>query len=186
MKPYFLKSVCCAAVLFAGAAHAQSENTGNIKLTGRIFSSTCEVSINGNSNGGNATVPMGNYSSEAFTKKGDVVGGNGRNGQIQFNLSGCPEDKSKVVLEVHADLFDAKMIKLDNSTSSSSAKNVGVYLYQAKDTANPMDLTKTHSYNIDKVSNTADIDLVAKYVSTENDVTAGTANASFDYTISYN
>ncbi|WP_027014286.1 fimbrial protein [Comamonas composti] len=185
MKSHLSKAIYFSMLIAMGSASAQTTNTGNIYMTGRIFSSTCQVEINGSSSP-NATIEMGTYPTSAFPSSGTIVGGGGKDGKIMFDLSRCPMDKDWVHLKLDAAMKSGStdIVRLDNDTSSSTAKNIGIYIYDSNDMSQPLNLIVTHKYPID-ASNRVDIDLVAKYVSTDDAVEPGEANSTVNYIISY-
>jgi major type 1 subunit fimbrin (pilin) len=189
MKVNFKKATCAAMLLIAaGAVQAQKTSVGTINLEGRITSTTCEIEINGDPNAVNTTVQMGSYPTDQFKNAGDVVGGSGENGKINFKLTKCPADKDQVVLQFSASTVpgeEADMIRLDNPDDSNVAKNIGVYIYDNSDMGTPIYMNDNQYYDIDE-DESVELNFTAKYVSYEDSVTAGTANATVNYVIAYN
>ena len=182
----FKKTIFCLAVLAAGAASAQTTNQGKITMHGRIIASTCEVNIIQQPGAKDATVSMGVYGAGDFKQTGDVVGGTGVNGHVDFQLSNCPEGKTKAIFKMDADTVDGRndTIKLD--PNGNNAGNVGIYVYNRNKDDSPLQMGNTYEHDIDHDSKTASIELVGKYVSLADQVTPGEANGHFNYTISYN
>ncbi|MGO3741730.1 fimbrial protein [Kerstersia sp.] len=187
MKSTVLNTLGLAAFLAAsGAAQAQNTVAGTISLYGRIYSDTCDVVINGQP-GNSTSVPMGNYPVSAFNNTtGTTVGGNGVNGQIELSLANCPPGQ-KVFLQLNAkEVTDyPEAIELDNANASDTAKNVGIHLYEG-DSSTPMVLGRRRDYTIPQGSSGSyELYFTAKYVSTKSNVEAGKADATVNYTLTY-
>lgn len=185
----FLTGKTVLSILLAGSVMSASavEQDGTISFRGFIYNATCSIDIN-NSNSPNADVDMGRYPTSAFTESGDEVGGEGKNGSLDISLIDCP-DEGKVTLQLHGkpkDGYDA-VLELDNPESSETAKNIGIVLYDRDDMSKDIIIngSVTKEY---EVSSSAEwhASYVAKYTSTADDVEAGQADATLNYTLSYN
>lgn len=177
------------SVLFAGTAMNASaaEQTGTISFKGFIYNATCSIVLN-DTNSPNADVLMGRYPTSAFTKAGDEVGGEDGHGSLSISLLDCPE-KGKVTLQLHGKPKDGlnAILELDNPASPNTAKNIGIVLYDRNDMNTDIIIngSVTKEY---EVSSSAEwhVDYVAKYHSTADNVEAGQADATLNYTLSYN
>ncbi|MBT0396942.1 type 1 fimbrial protein [Morganella morganii subsp. morganii] len=177
------------SVLLAGSAMSASavEQTGTISFKGFIYNATCSIVLN-DTNSPNADVLMGRYPTSAFTKSGDEVGGEDGNGSLSISLLDCPE-KGKVTLQLHGqpkDGYDA-ILELDNPKAQNTAKNVGIVLYDRDDMNTDIIINGSVTKEYEVSSSTEwHADYVAKYISTADDVEAGQADATLNYTLSYN
>ncbi|EMO4164030.1 fimbrial protein [Morganella morganii] len=177
------------SVLLAGSAMSASavEQTGKISFKGFIYNATCSIVLN-DTNSPNADVLMGRYPTSAFTKSGDEVGGEDGNGSLSISLLDCPE-KGKVTLQLHGqpkDGYDA-ILELDNPKAQNTAKNVGIVLYDRDDMNTDIIINGSVTKEYEVSSSTEwHADYVAKYISTADDVEAGQADATLNYTLSYN
>ncbi|MEG0432462.1 MAG: fimbrial protein [Morganella sp. (in: enterobacteria)] len=162
------------------------EQDGTISFNGFIYSATCSISIN-DSDSPNADVDMGRYPTSAFESKGDEVGGEGKNGSLDISLVDCP-DQGTVQLQLHGTQKDgyASVLELDNPNSDYTAKNIGIVIYNRDNMDDPITIDGA-SEEYDVVSSTEwHASYVAKYTSTADDVEAGQADATLNYTLSYN
>ncbi|WP_235843801.1 fimbrial protein [Morganella psychrotolerans] len=162
------------------------EQDGTISFNGFIYSATCSISIN-DSDSPNADVDMGRYPTSAFESKGDEVGGEGKNGSLDISLVDCP-DQGTVQLQLHGTQKDgyASVLELDNPNSDYTAKNIGIIIYNRDNMDDPITIDGA-SEEYDVVSSTEwHASYVAKYTSTADDVEAGQADATLNYTLSYN
>jgi type 1 fimbria pilin len=186
MKSKFHKSIFCVALLAAGGASAQVTNQGKIHMKGKIIASTCEVIVNNQPGAQDATVNMGTYGAGDFVRTGDVVGGSGMDGQVEFALSNCPEGKTKARLKMDATTVNNKSDTIQLDQGPNNAGNVGIYVYKKDNMDSPLEMGRNYDYPISSSTKTATIELVGKYVSLADKVTPGDANGNFNYTISYN
>ncbi|MEQ4924184.1 fimbrial protein [Proteus hauseri] len=166
------------------AAETQS---GTLSFKGLIYSSSCSIDIN-DSNSPNANVLMGRYPTSAFTEKDSEVGGENGNGKIEITLENCPP-VGKVTLQLNGKADDSsdQTLALDNPSSSNTAKNVGIRIYNVKDKSTPLVIngSKTETIDVEGADSSWSAEFVAKYISTANTVIAGQADATLNYTITY-
>ncbi|MEG0279384.1 MAG: fimbrial protein [Morganella sp. (in: enterobacteria)] len=184
----FLTGKTVLSILLAGSVMSASavEQDGTISFNGFIYSATCSISIN-DSDSPNADVDMGRYPTSAFESKGDEVGGEGKNGSLDISLVDCP-DQGTVQLQLHGTQKDgyASVLELDNPNSDYTAKNIGIVIYNRDNMDDPITIDGA-SEEYDVVSSTEwHASYVAKYTSTADDVEAGQADATLNYTLSYN
>lgn len=166
---------------------AALEQSGVIKLNGYIYSATCTLDIN-TQGPSLANINMGRYSTSEFNGVDSEVGGSGENGKINVTLTDCP-DNGTVALTFDGSIGDKNTIlALDNAGSPGTAKNIGVHLYDDDDLTTPLVLDGSQKYTKKIQGESASWvgGFVAKYVSLAEDVTAGQANASINYKLTYN
>lgn len=174
------------SVITASATVSAEEQSGQISFTGLIYSSTCTIDINGTGSDGN--VNMGRYATSEFDGAGSEVGGKSGNGKLDISLINCPPQGTvKLKLEGKTDSSSDQILALDNPDDSNTAKNVGIHIYDRDDLGTPFNLNVTKEY---KIKDTGDLKsktlyFIAKYVSTSNNVEAGRADATLNYTLTY-
>ncbi|MEQ5209292.1 fimbrial protein, partial [Proteus sp. fly-1067] len=80
-----------------------------------------------------------------------------------------------------------QILALDNPTSSETAKNVGIRIYNTKDMSKALVIngSKTESIDVEGADTTWNAEFVAKYISTADTVSPGQADATLNYTITY-
>ncbi|MEQ4988224.1 fimbrial protein [Proteus vulgaris] len=174
------------SAITASATVSAEEQTGQISFTGLIYASTCTIDINGTGSDGN--VNMGRYATSEFDGAGSEVGGTGGNGKLDISLINCPpQGKVKLKLEGKTDSSSNQILALDNPNDTNTAKNVGIHIYDHDDLDVPYNINFAEEYDIkdngDLKSKT--LSFIAKYVSTDNDVEAGRADATLNYTLTY-
>lgn len=182
------KIILALCALSAGSAFAASTTqSGTIHLNGYIYSATCDIQVNNKPFADNVTIDMGRHPTSAFNSKGDETGWDGFNGIIDIKLHNCPDTgRLSVSFQGTTMSGDSTILKLDNPTDSGTAKNLGIHLYDMdEDKLMRMDGSEAFSANVTN-SESYTKDFWATYVSTEDTVTPGTADATLGFTIEYN
>ncbi|KFK95436.1 MULTISPECIES: fimbrial protein [unclassified Serratia (in: enterobacteria)] len=170
--------IITAAFLFSAmSAPAVMAADGTINFVGEVTDAACVVDTNSQ----NLTVTLGKVSSSAFTGTGSTAAPT----KFQLILKDCPVGASKAVVK-----FDGTNVAGDNSmlaltSGADTAKGVAIQLSDATqqvvklfESSQPYTLvTGTGSNN--------NLDFVARYKAIDNNVTAGIANASAQFTIVY-
>ncbi len=174
--PRLVRNVLAAAVV-TGISFAAHAADGKINFTGTILDSACTV----NTGTATQTVDLGQIPKSSFSAKGDVAAAT----RFTIVLDNCPTavKTASVKFDGTADANDTSILAL---SSGQTAKGVGVALYE-KDGVTPIPLaTLSKSLTLDTTASYSNqMAFVAKYKATEATVTAGTANASSDFTITY-
>lgn len=171
------KNIIAIAIL-AGSAFASVANaaSGTINFTGNVTAETCTIDTAGKSQ----TVALGTVGTSDFSAAGATSG----NGKISMVLSACPAGATTAAVSFGgpADADNSNLLAL---SSTATAKGVGIALFEDDgSTTIPLGTkSKTHP-----LSTTADTTLnyFAKYQSTTDTVTEGTADAAADFTVLYN
>ncbi|MDL5167234.1 fimbrial protein [Proteus faecis] len=174
------------SVITASATVSAEEQSGQISFTGLIYSSTCTIDINGTGSDGN--VNMGRYATSEFGGTGSEVGGKSGNGKLDISLINCPpQGKVKLKLEGKTDSSSDQILALDNPDNSNTAKNVGIHIYSEQDPSTPYHINLSTEYDIKDTGDlkSKTLSFIAKYVSTSDDVEAGRADATLNYTLTY-
>jgi len=188
-KPMQKKLTCAirnvlAAAVVTGSSFAAHAADGTINFTGEVVDSACTVDTSTASQ----TVNLGKVLKSAFTGVGQVAAA------TRFNivLNNCPSSLPTVTVKFDgtANANDSDILALN---SDQTAQGVGVALYE-EDGVTPIPLaTQSKSITLDTTStgspavaaNSNTLTFVAKYKATQQTIVAGTANATSDFTISY-
>lgn len=178
-----IRNVLAAAVVTGISFTAQAAD-GTIKFTGKILDSACTI----DTSTATQTVNLGKVLKSAFTGVGQVAAA------TRFNivLNNCPSTLASATVKFDgtADANDSNILALN---SDQTAQGVGVALYE-EDGVTPIPLaTQSKSLTLDSsttgspavAANSNTMTFVAKYKATQQTVVAGTANATSDFTISY-
>lgn len=167
-----IKTIAASTILLTSAAYAAD---GTITFNGEIVASTCVI------NGGTAdqTVSLGKVSTTALKGAGTQAAGT----IFTIGLTGCGTTftSAQVKFDAQTDSTNNKLIKLG---TGSTATGVGIGIYESDATTNVVPFVATASQPIK--DGAATFNYIAKYVSTADTVTAGTANSSATFTVIYN
>ncbi|RNT23429.1 type 1 fimbrial protein [Proteus mirabilis] len=186
-KKLFPITLLISTMMASASVLAVETQTGTLSFKGLIYSSSCIIDIN-DTNSPNANVLMGRYPTSAFDGKDSEVGGENGNGKIEITLEQCPPvGKVTLKLDGKADSSSDQILALDNPTSSETAKNVGIRIYNTKDMSKALVIngSKTESIDVEGADTTWNAEFVTKYISTADTVSPGQADATLNYTITY-
>lgn len=174
------------ASTFALSANADQQS-GTLSFHGYIYNSTCTVMVN-DEDSRDADIDMGRYATTEFTKAGTEVGGEGNYGKFNLKLKGCP-GHGDVTLSMKGKTANGEKthLALDNEGADGVAKNIAIQIYDTDDLRQPYYVNFDQTYKFDETSPEKEweIDFIAKYVSTADEVEAGRADATLDYLITY-
>ncbi|KWF35837.1 fimbrial protein [Burkholderia pseudomultivorans] len=168
-----------ALATVSGAAMAQSTgtNSGQINFTGEITTAPC--SIDGTN--ANQTVPLGSISTNAL----QTAGATSTPKDFQIALTGCSLNtvqSASVTFQGVSDLNSPDLLAL--TAGPTTAKNVAVGIY---DVFNKKELALNSASDGIPIANGSNVlPFQAYYKATGSGVTAGDANASAQFTVSYN
>ena len=163
------------------ASHAAD---GKINFTGKILDAACTIDTSTL----NQTVNLGNVPKSSFNAAGDVAAAT----HFSIVLNNCPSAVSSASIKFDgaADAADTSILALN---SGQTAKGVGVAFYEEDGvTAIPL-ATQSKGIKLETASkqasgtaaNSNKMSFIAKYKATQAAVVAGTANATSDFTITY-
>ncbi|MEM6052091.1 fimbrial protein [Erwinia sp. P7711] len=171
-KTLIALSLVLSPVMFAQAAD------GTINFSGNITDAACTVDADSASQ----TVNLGTVSAKAFSAAGSTAAPT----KFNITLSSCPATVTSASVKFDG-LVNTTNTDLLALNTDSTAAGVGIAIYEA-DSSTPVPLlTASSSQVIDSTDGaTNTLSFVAKYMATAATVTAGTANASTDFTIVYN
>ncbi|MBV6694000.1 fimbrial protein [Serratia quinivorans] len=171
-----------ALALFAGSVSVVQAADGTIKFTGNVTETACEVQSD-------ASVALGNIQKSAFLSGAGATAGATR---FTITLTNCPISTTSATVKFDgtANSTNSSLLALN---TGSTAKGLGVALFEA-DGSTPIPLaTASNAITLatttgadESAVNRATATYVAKYMSTAAAVTAGTADATTNFTVSYN
>ncbi len=167
-------SVLATVVASLGFASTAFAADGTINFIGTITDTACQVTTaNASQN-----VTLGTVSAKAFTAAGDTAAAT----KFTIKVSSCPDTVTSASIR-----FDGEPTQANNQilalTAGQTATNVGVGIYE-NDSSTLIGLQKDSApQTLAKGDN--DLTFVAKYYATAAGVTAGSANASTTFTITY-
>ncbi|ELX8379430.1 fimbrial protein [Providencia vermicola] len=181
-----IMAVIASAFAFSATATAAEQN-GTISFKGLIYNATCTINLN-DSYSPNAEVKMGRFATSEFSDEGDEVGGTGGDGKLKVELVDCPDQGTvSINLTGNANRYDDTILELDNKGSTNVAKNIGIRIYREDQPSRALKVNGSKSEDI-KVNGSSSEwrgTFIAKYVSTDDTVEAGQANATLNYKITY-
>ncbi|WP_336777771.1 fimbrial protein [Pantoea sp. USHLN256] len=170
-----------AAAVVSGISFAASAADGKINFTGTILDSACTI----DTNTANQTVNLGKIPKSSFNAAGAVAAAT----RFSIMLNNCPAavTSASIKFDGNADSSDTNILALN---SGQTAKGVGIAFYEEDGiTAIPL-ATQSKSITLDtsageEPANSNKMTFVAKYKAMQASVVAGTANATSDFTITY-
>ncbi|WP_240023690.1 fimbrial protein [Serratia marcescens] len=170
-------------LLFVGAPFAMSTIAaanaadGTINFTGNVTDQTCTVETSS----ANQTIPMGNVSAKAFKNAGDTAL------PTKFNiaLANCPETVKKASVKFDGIYAKDNTALLALNQEAGVATGIGIALYEADGATQIPIASFSTAQSVQKdISNV--FTYVAKYMSTSDTITVGPANATTQFSITYN
>lgn len=176
-KTLLITSIIAAS--FSGMANA-APTSGNAKgvihFKGQFIDSTCIVETN-NENKSEGTIQLGTWMTNTFNSVGEKT----EAFPVTIGLSGCPATLStaRVTFEGTPDDTNPSLYKL------SEAEGAGIGI-SGSATSESYYKPNTEADGIPLTGNAGEKTYYARYVTTANEVTAGTANADVTVTIQYN
>lgn len=158
--------------LFSSASYGGSIGTSNIKFTANIVTWTCTVDTTSQ----NITVDLGEWNTGSFGSSAI------KTPPVKFSilLNNCSNTSVTTTFSGKSDSTDSDYLALD---STSTAKNIAVQILD-NDKA-PLPLNKASSSIAVDPSGSARLNFYAAYITTANDVQAGSADAEATFTLNY-
>lgn len=164
--------IALAAIALGSVITTANAADGSIHFTGEILATACNVT-----NGVNKiiNVDLGKVSAASLKTAGT------RSSSVPFDikLDQCPLQTANVRFDGTADATDKNLLAID---ATSVAKGVGIEIDSATGKQIPL---YTPSDDIALTAGTNTLHYMARYVSTAATVTAGTVNATSQFTIIY-
>ncbi|EOC0416540.1 fimbrial protein [Cronobacter malonaticus] len=178
MKKILLTTTLAALACSSSLTWAAATGEGQVNFTGEILDAACEVV---NSQSSPLAVDLGKVSKTAFTGVGSTTNIT----SFILQLKNCPETVSKASIKFggDADNNNANVLALTGGTGAASG--VGIQLVDADGT--PLNLyTASADYALQTGTATNNLEFGARYIQTGAAITAGTANGSSTFTVTYN
>ncbi|EOC1345420.1 fimbrial protein [Cronobacter turicensis] len=178
MKKILLTTTLAALACSSSLTWAASTGEGQVNFTGEILDAACEVV---NSQSSPLAVDLGSVSKTAFTGVGSTTNIT----SFVLQLKNCPETIKTAAIKFggNADLDNVNVLALTGGTGAASG--VGIQLVDADGT--PLNLyTASADYTLETGTATNSLEFGARYIQTAAAVTAGTANGSSTFTVTYN
>ncbi|MDF7788623.1 fimbrial protein [Pantoea stewartii] len=173
MKNITLITSALFAAAISGSASAAD---GTINFTGKIADTACTV----DPASANQTVNMGEVAASSFKSAGATASA----ARFTINLTNCPAAATSASVRFDGPLASGNGNLLALS-SGQTATNVGVGIYeQDSNTLIPVG-SASAPVKLSSASINA-LNFIAKYVSTAEKVSAGSANAAATFTVAYN
>lgn len=183
-----MKKIILALCALSTTQVFAEKQDGTLKFTGSIYNATCAIEINNNGGGTTGSVGMGRHPTSAFPTRGSEAGGEGGEGEINIELSDCPNEGTLTV-SFTGELMDGfdEILKLDNYGDDSVAGGIGITMYDQEGNDISFDGSTAISKKFtDKDSYT--YSMTAKYyrfAENDSDVKAGRADGTLNFSIEY-
>lgn len=177
------KLAAVAFLGFMGVASSAMAQDGQVNFTGKIIEAGCQIngSVTSTQN-----VKLGEVAKTAFTNAGDTAATT----KFSMVLSACPADllgkPVAVKYDGTPDITDNDYLQLTNYGNTGVADGVAIQLLNTDGT--PLALgtaSNAVTINADAATET-ELDFFARYISTKSAVTAGDANGTVNFTLTYN
>ncbi|WP_174510406.1 fimbrial protein [Klebsiella oxytoca] len=166
-----------AAAIIAGTLSASAfAYDGEVKFTGNITDEACTVT---NAPATPLAVVLGEVAKSSF---GATAGTTASTTKFTLALTNCPDtvNKARVKFDGAPDATNPALLRLD---AASVATGVGIEILD--DTGTPFSVN-TASKEYPLVTGNNSLNFAARYKSTLDTVTVGSANANTGFTINYN
>lgn len=183
MNKVLISALVCSAILSASSAFAES---GKVNFKGNILDNACEVTTDTK----DQTVVLGDVAKTEFN---NAVGVTAAPKAFDIKLQNCPDATTIGHAEV-AVRFDGTeegngYLKLGSNGATSAATGVAIAIYNRADNSPVKLYEDSKSVAIDYAggaqAGTATVPFIARYISTSETVTAGQADSTALFTISY-
>lgn len=176
---YLVRYLFLLTLTIFGVNTAVYAADGQIQFQGNILDDACTVDPN---MGSPKTVVLGDVHKTAFS----AVGSTAAPTRFSIVLTDCPSSVAGAAVKFDgpSDLINPDLLRL---AVGSIATNVAVAIYESDSSTLIPIATASKDFTLDTdpgATNT--LEFIAKYMATSTGVTAGSANATTDFTIVYN
>lgn len=182
MKHTVLSSVIIASAFLSGIASANTVNGGRVNFEGELVSAACAVDMSSM----NQTIQMGQVRTASFA----TTGATSAAVPFDIKLTGCdtaligsPAAPQTVAVSFVGVASSTNPNALAISGGAGTATGIGIQIRDSSGTPVRMDGTPGTAHEIDRT--TMSIPFQASYISTAAAVTAGTANATATFALTY-
>jgi len=173
--------IALALLTTAGMSSVVIADDGKVNFTGNIIEQGCEVDSSLTSP---QTVKLGDVAKAALP----AAGATAANTKFTLVLSNCPTDLQGKPVAVKydgtPDQTDNDYLQVTDAGTAGVAGGVAIQLLNGSGTALPLG-TASETTTIAASGNT-NLDFFARYIATTDAVSAGTANGTVNFTLSYN
>lgn len=180
-----MKGKLAAVALFTtmGLASSVMAQDGQVNFTGKIIEAGCQVD---STVANPQTVKLGEVAKAAFAAAGDTAATT----EFTLVLSGCPDEllgkPVSVKYDGTPDTTNNDYLQLTGYGASDVASGVAIQLLNANGTALPLGSASTPVIINADAAESTNLDFFARYVATAAAVSAGTADGSANFTLTYN
>ncbi|MEX2944473.1 fimbrial protein [Serratia fonticola] len=171
-----MKKMIIAAMVCGSLSSAAFADDGKINFIGTITDDACTVVNNTTTP---LTVTLGTVSSQAFNGAGSTAGAT----KFNLALTSCPATVNSASVKFDGTSDSNVNTILALTAGAGVADGVGIQLADANNNVIPL-YTASAAYPLQTGAN--NLEFVARYYATAASVTAGTANATSNFTIIYN
>lgn len=181
MKGKFAATVLFTAMGLASSAMAQD---GQVNFTGKIIEAGCQINGSVTSS---QEVKLGEVSKTAFA---GTAGTTAATTKFSLVLTACPADllgkPVAVKYDGTPDTLNNDYLQITGYGTDDIAKGVAIQLLNSDNSELPLG---TESKSVTLASDAAEetnLDFFARYIATEDEVTAGNADGVVNFTLTYN
>lgn len=167
-------AIAVTAALSTSAAFATG---GQVNFTGNITDAVCEVA---NSPSAPLQVPMGDVSKTEFDAAGATAAPQG----FTLVLRNCPVTAHNAMIEFDGTSVTGNNAILALTPVAGVATNVGIQISDDTNTVVPL-YTASKGYPLSS-TNDNELKFVARYISTDTTVSPGSADATANFSVTYN
>ncbi|EOG1931551.1 fimbrial protein [Providencia stuartii] len=151
---------------------------GEIKFVGSIIPTACSV----DTNSVHKVVNMGKVSVAAFTNKNSAAAAT----PFRITLSNCPTDYKKIQFKFDgkSDSANPSLLGLSPNATSPAATGIAIGLYE-ENSVRRIPLNGGSQFKEITPSKTVEMNFVAKYIATSDQIIPGSADALAHFSIIY-
>lgn len=180
MKLSILSSLIVASAFVSGIASANTVNGGSVNFEGELVNAACAVDMSSM----NQTIQMGQVRTASFT----AIGATSGSVPFDIKLTGCDtavvgDAPQTVAVSFVGVASPTNTNALAISGGAGTATGIGIQIRDSSGTPVPMNGTPSTAHEINRT--TMSIPFQASYISTNAAVTAGAANATATFALTY-
>lgn len=176
MKKNLMAATLAAAAVMTSASVFADD--GQINFTGEITDQGCKVS---NTPTAPLNVAMGKISTGSFHGAGSTASAT----KFTLKLTECPSTVSTATIAFDGTSLNGNNTILALTGGTGAATGVGIQLSDDSNTVVPL-FMKSKAYTLKSGSESNNLEFVARYIATADEVKPGAANATANFTIHYN
>ncbi|ASG87979.1 fimbrial protein [Salmonella enterica subsp. salamae] len=181
MKGKFAATVLFTAMGLASSAMAQD---GQVNFTGKIIEAGCQINGNVTSS---QEVKLGEVSKTAFS---GTAGTTAATTKFSLVLTACPADllgkPVAVKYDGTPDTLNNDYLQITGYGTDGIAKGVAIQLLNSDSSELPLGTASKSVTIASDAAEETNLDFFARYIATEDEVTAGNADGVVNFTLTYN